>query len=157
MMGDQQRMTKDLRFTIVHPNCAFSTTSQILTPLDAIGLRERRLRIEAKFGQSKLIDLPSLVASCKEKWNNLTISQVNDSVVRLGVIEGEYHWHQHEREDEFFFVVDGKLLLDLENKTVELLAQQGYTVPKGVVHRTRAPERTVILMIEQSTIKPEGD
>lgn len=113
--------------------------------------------MEAKFGQSKLIDLPSLVASCKEKWNNLTISQVNDSVVRLGVIEGEYHWHQHEREDEFFFVVDGKLLLDLENKTVELLAQQGYTVPKGVVHRTRAPERTVILMIEQSTIKPEGD
>ncbi len=113
--------------------------------------------MEAKFGQSKLIDLPSLVTSCKEKWNNLTISQVNDSVVRLGVIEGEYHWHQHEREDEFFFVVDGKLLLDLENKTVELLAQQGYTVPKGVVHRTRAPERTVILMIEQSTIKPEGD
>lgn len=113
--------------------------------------------MEAKFGQSKLIDLPSLVASCKEKWNNLIISQVNDSVVRLGVIEGEYHWHQHEREDEFFFVVDGKLLLDLENKTVELLAQQGYTVPKGVVHRTRAPERTVILMIEQSTIKPEGD
>ena len=113
--------------------------------------------MEAKFGQSKLIDLPSLVASCKEKWNNLTISQVNDSVVRLGVIEGEYHWHQHEREDEFFFVVDGKLLLDLENKTLELLPRQGYTVPKGVVHRTRAPERTVILMIEQSTIKPEGD
>jgi len=113
--------------------------------------------MEAKFGQSKLIDLPGLVALCKEKWNNLAISQVNDSVVRLGVIEGEYHWHQHEREDEFFFVLDGKLLLDLKNKTVELLPQQGYTVPKGVVHRTRAPERTVILMIEQSTTKPEGD
>lgn len=113
--------------------------------------------MEAKIGQSKLIDLPGLIASCKEKWNNLIISQVNDSIVRLGVIEGEYHWHQHEWEDEFFFVVDGKLLLDLENETIELLPQQGYTVPKGVVHRTRAPERAVILMIEQGTIKPEGD
>ena len=85
--------------------------------------------MEAKFGQSKLINLPSQVASCKEKWNNLIISQANDSVVSLGVTDGEYHWHQHEREDEFFFVVDGKFLLDLENETIELLAQQGYTVP----------------------------
>lgn len=113
--------------------------------------------MDAKLGQSKLIDLPSLVNSCKEKWNNLIITQVNDSVIRLGVIEGEYHWHQHKQEDEFFFVIDGKLLLDLEGKTVEILPQQGYTVPKSVTHRTRASERTVILMVEQSTVKPEGD
>jgi len=81
---------------------------------------------------------------------------VNNSVVRLGVIEDEFHWHKHDEEDEFFFVVEGELLLDLENKTVKLTPQQGYTVPKGVIHRTRANERTVILMVEQDTINPNG-
>jgi mannose-6-phosphate isomerase-like protein (cupin superfamily) len=82
---------------------------------------------------------------------------VNDSVVRLGVIQGEYHWHKHDVEDEFFFVVDGRLIIDLEGRSVELLPRQGFTVPRGVVHRTRAPERTVILMFEAATVTPTGD
>jgi mannose-6-phosphate isomerase-like protein (cupin superfamily) len=82
---------------------------------------------------------------------------VNDSVVRLGVIRGEYHWHKHDVDDEFFFVVEGKLLIDLEDRTVELSPQQGYVVPRGIVHRTRAPERTVILMMETAGIVPTGD
>jgi mannose-6-phosphate isomerase-like protein (cupin superfamily) len=113
--------------------------------------------MEDKFGQSQVIDLPRLVASCKDKWSNFVISEVNDSVLRLGVIEGEFHWHQHQREDEFFLVISGKLLLDLEDGTMELSPQQGYTVPRGVVHRTRAPERTVVLMVEQATVNPKGD
>jgi len=112
--------------------------------------------MKARLGQLQVIDLPNLVRSCKEKWNNVTISQVNNSVIRLGVIEGEFHWHKHNEEDEFFFVVEGELLLDLENETVKLTPQQGYTVPKGVIHRTRANERTVILMVEQDTINPNG-
>ncbi|MTV48529.1 cupin domain-containing protein [Heliobacillus mobilis] len=67
------------------------------------------------------------------------------------------HWHQHEQEDEFFYVVSGKLYIDLENESIELYPQQGYTVPKGVVHRTRAPEKTVILMVEKDTVNPKGD
>jgi len=82
---------------------------------------------------------------------------VNDSVVRLGVIRGEYHWHKHEKEDEFFYVVEGQLLIDLEGRTIELGERQGYVVPKGVMHRTRAPERTVILMVETAGIVPTGD
>jgi mannose-6-phosphate isomerase-like protein (cupin superfamily) len=77
--------------------------------------------------------------------------------VRLGVIRGEYHWHKHDVDDEFFFVVEGKLLIDLEDRTVELSPQQGYVVPRGIVHRTRAPERTVILMMETAGIVPTGD
>jgi mannose-6-phosphate isomerase-like protein (cupin superfamily) len=82
---------------------------------------------------------------------------VNASVVRVGVIEGEYHWHKHDDDDEFFYVVEGKLLIDLEDRMVELAPGQGFVVSKGIVHRTRAPERTVILMVENAGIVPTGD
>jgi len=82
--------------------------------------------------------------------------EVNESVVRLGVIEGEYHWHKHDADDEFFYVVEGQLLIDLEGRTVELNPRQGFVVPKGIVHRTRALQRTVILMVENAGIIPTG-
>ena len=113
--------------------------------------------MECTIGQSKLIDLTELVDACREKWHNQTLCQVNDCVVRLGIVEGEFHWHKHDREDEFFFVVEGKLLLDLEDGTIELGPKQEYTVPRGVLHRTRAEERTVMLMVEQDTVEPTGD
>jgi hypothetical protein len=105
----------------------------------------------------ELIDVPALVASCTDRWYNQTLCQVNDSVVRLGVVQGEYHWHKHEDEDEFFYVVAGKFLIDLEGRTVELAPGQGFVVPKGVMHRPRSPERTVILMVEGAGIVPTGD
>ena len=72
-------------------------------------------------------------------------------------MQGEYHWHKHDDDDEFFFVVDGTFLIDLEDRVVELEPQQGFVVPKGVMHRTRAPERTLILMVENAGIIPTGD
>ena len=83
--------------------------------------------------------------------------KVNDSVVRLGIVEGEYHWHSHADLDEFFYVIEGKLLIDLEGKTVVLEPKQGFVVPKGVRHRTRAPQRAVMLMVEREDIVPTGD
>ena len=94
--------------------------------------------MEKKFGQSNLIDLHKLIDSTKEKWINMNLTEVNDCIIRLGIVEGEFHWHKHNEEDEFFFVVDGKLLLDLENETIELSSGQGYTVPRNTIHRTRA-------------------
>jgi mannose-6-phosphate isomerase-like protein (cupin superfamily) len=82
---------------------------------------------------------------------------VNDCVVRLGVMQGEFHWHKHDEEDEFFFVLQGRFLIDLEDETVTLKPHQGYTIPRGTVHRTKAPERTAVLMIERSSVKPTGD
>src|ERR687883_1208923 len=105
----------------------------------------------------ELIDVPALVAACTDRWYNQTLCRVNDSVVRLGVVQGEYHWHKHDAEDEFFYVVEGRFLIDLEGRTVELGPRQGFVVPKGVVHRTRAPERAVILMVEGAGIVPTGD
>jgi len=105
----------------------------------------------------ELIDEKTLADSAPSKWFNQTLCQVNGSVVRLGVVEGEYHWHKHDEDDEFFYVVEGKLLIDLEGETVELSPRQGFVVPKGVVHRTRAPKRTVMLMVENAGIVPTGD
>lgn len=106
----------------------------------------------------EVIDVRSLVMACKDKWYNQTLCEVNESVVRLGIIQGEYHWHKHDKEDEFFFTLEGKLIVDVEGaESVELLPHQGYVVPKGVLHRTRAPEKTVMLMIETAGIVPTGD
>ena len=105
----------------------------------------------------ELIDVPALVAACTDRWYNQTLCRVNDAVVRLGVVEGEYHWHKHDGEDEFFYVVGGRFIIDLEGRTVELAPGQGFVVPKGVMHRPRAPERTVVLMVEGAGVVPTGD
>ena len=105
----------------------------------------------------ELIDEKALADACEHKWYNQTLCQVNESVVRMAVIQGEYHWHKHDKEDEFFYVIEGKLLIDLEERTVELAPRQGFVVPKGVMHCTRAPQRTVILMVEPATVVPTGN
>jgi mannose-6-phosphate isomerase-like protein (cupin superfamily) len=104
-----------------------------------------------------IVDVPALVAACTHPWYNQTLCRVNESVVRLGVIQGEYHWHKHDDLDEFFFVVSGQLLIDLDGRTADLGPGQGFVVPKGVLHRTRAPGRAVILMVEGAGIVPTGD
>jgi mannose-6-phosphate isomerase-like protein (cupin superfamily) len=123
--------------------------------------------LDVRYGALEVVDVPALVAACTDRWYNQTLCRVNDSVVRLGVVQGEYHWHKHDDLDEFFYVVDGLFLIDVEEaggerktaarRTVELTPGQGLVVPKGVVHRTRAPERAVILMVEGEGIVPTGD
>ena len=115
------------------------------------------IRLDDKFGHLALIDVGA-EAAAHQPWFNQTLTTVNDSVVRLGVIHGEFHWHKHDDTDEFFLVLEGELLIDLEDRdTVKLRPRQGYTVPKGVVHRTRAPVRTSILMLEAAGVSPTGD
>jgi mannose-6-phosphate isomerase-like protein (cupin superfamily) len=114
-------------------------------------------RLNILYPPMEVIDEKALSDACEYKWFNQTLCKVNDSVVRVGIIEGEYHWHKHDNDDEFFYVVEGKLLIDFEDRTVELPPRQGFVVPKGIVHRTRAPQRTVILMVENAGIIPTGD
>jgi hypothetical protein len=114
-------------------------------------------RLDILYPQFDVVDVPAVVAACTDRWFNQTLCKVNESVVRLGVMQGEYHWHKHDNDDEFFFVLDGSFVIDLEDRSVELQARQGFVVPKGVVHRTRAPERAVILMVENAGIVPTGD
>jgi mannose-6-phosphate isomerase-like protein (cupin superfamily) len=113
---------------------------------------------DVKFAPLEVIEAGALVAENKEPWWNQTLCQVNDAVARIGVFHGEFHWHKHDVEDELFFVLEGTLLLDIEGKgTFELGPRQGMVVPHGVVHRTRAPSRTVVLMVEPAGVKPTGD
>jgi len=114
-------------------------------------------RLDVKFPPLSLVDVPALVAACTDQWYNQTLCRVNDSVVRLGVMQGEYHWHKHDADDEFFFVLEGRFIVDLADRSVDLQRQQGIVVPRGVLHRTRAPERAVILMVETAAIAPTGD
>ena len=113
--------------------------------------------LDVRYDHLQVIDLAEVINAVRHPWFNQTLCRVNESVVRLGVVKGEYHWHKHDDLDEFFYVVAGLFIIDLENRTVELGPQQGFVVPRGVRHRTRAPERTVILMVEGEAIVPTGD
>jgi mannose-6-phosphate isomerase-like protein (cupin superfamily) len=114
-------------------------------------------KLDVKFDHLQLIDVNEMVKACTDKWFNQTLTKVNESIVRLGIVEGEYHWHKHDNDDEFFLCLQGQFFLDLEGSTIELNPNQGVTIPKGVMHRPRAPKKTVILMVETSQIVPTGD
>lgn len=114
-------------------------------------------KLDVRFDPLQTIDVNQMVRECTDQWYNETLTKVNDSVVRVGIVEGEYHWHKHDKDDEFFFVLSGRLVVDLEDRTIGLGPGQGVTVPRGVVHRTRAPQKTVMLMVETSAIQPTGD
>ena len=115
------------------------------------------INLDTKFQHLELIDLPAIVAANKEKWFNQTLTEVNDSVVRIGIVEGEFHWHKHDNDDEFFFVLEGQLLIDLEDKTITLNPNEGTTITRGIMHRPCAPKKTVMLMVETGSIAPTGD
>ena len=114
-------------------------------------------KLDIRFDHLELIDVNKVVSEVRDKWYNETLTKVNDSVVRIGIVEGEYHWHKHDNDDEFFYVLQGQLLIDLEDRTIALNPNQGITIGKGIVHRTRAPHKTVMLMVETSSIIPTGD
>ena len=115
------------------------------------------IQTDIKFEAMEKIDIATLEKACPHDWFNQTLCRVNDSLVRLGIFKGEFHWHRHDREDEFFYVVEGKLFIDFEGRTVELAPQQGMVVPRGLKHRPRAPERTLVLMVEAATVTATGD
>jgi mannose-6-phosphate isomerase-like protein (cupin superfamily) len=118
---------------------------------------EYNINLDVKFNPMELIDIPTVVEECDEQWFNQTLTKVNDSVVRIGIVEGEFHWHKHDDDDEFFYVVSGQLNIELEDKMIELGPNQGTTIPKGVMHKPVAPVKTVMLMVETSNIEPTGD
>ena len=112
---------------------------------------------DIKYSSLEIVDIPDIVKNCTDKWFNQSLSIVNDSVVRLGIFEGEFHWHKHDSDDEFFFVLEGEFSIELEDKTIVLNQFQGVTIPKGVMHRPVSTKKSVILMVETKNIVPTGD
>ncbi len=110
------------------------------------------------FPQLARFDIQPIIDTCEDTWFNQSICQINGSVLRLGIMEGNYHWHQHENEDELFFVIEGELKIEIEGKDlIKLKPNQGMVVSKGVMHRTSADRKTVVLMLENIGIDPLGD
>jgi mannose-6-phosphate isomerase-like protein (cupin superfamily) len=143
--GSSEEGGLQLQLQTLQPRAAMSPDYPYATHLDI------------KYPALEVVDVQKLVDSVTDRWFNQTLCKVNNSVVRLGVMQGEYHWHKHDDLDEFFYVVDGEFLIDLDDRIVALQPRQGFVVPKGVMHRTRAPEKTVILMVEGAGIVPTGD
>ena len=96
------------------------------------------------------------VGAAQTPWWNRTLCSVNDTWVRLGVMDGDFHWHRHDDTDEFFMVMEGHLDIELEDRMVSLTPGQAFTVPKGVMHFPHARERSVVLMIERAGVVPTG-
>jgi len=116
------------------------------------------IHMQPKFNFLELIDAPKLIRECTEKWYNQTLCRVNDSIIRLGVFnEGEFHWHKHDNEDEFFFVIKGELFIEIEGETVSIKPHQGITIQKGVLHRPYVKEPTAVIMVESDTVEPIGN
>ncbi|MBV8344079.1 MAG: cupin domain-containing protein [Candidatus Eremiobacteraeota bacterium] len=116
-----------------------------------------RNNADDKYGKLRLVDIP---AESRENlpWFNQTLTTVNDAVVRLGIFEGDFPWHKHADQDEFFLVLEGEIVLDVESgESVRLGPHEGFTVPKNVRHRPRSPKRSVVLMVESVGIVPTGD
>jgi mannose-6-phosphate isomerase-like protein (cupin superfamily) len=112
---------------------------------------------DVKYGQLQLVDVPAELRD-HAPWFNQTLTTVNDAVVRLGIFEGDFPWHKHTDQDEFFFVLQGEIWLDVEGRDpVRLGVHEGLTVPKNVMHRPRSPRRSAVLMVESIGIVPTGD
>jgi mannose-6-phosphate isomerase-like protein (cupin superfamily) len=110
----------------------------------------------AMFGPGEQFDVGAIAAT-QAPWWNRTLCAVNDSWVRLGVMEGDFHWHKHDAEDEFFLVLEGHLDIELEDRLVSLRPCQAFTVPAGVLHCPHARVRSVVLMVERAGVRPTGD
>lgn len=110
-----------------------------------------------RLGQLQKLDVDSLTNNVNEEWKNFEVSDINDHVVRLNVIQKDFHWHSHGNSDEFFFVIAGELFVDLEDRTEILKAGQMITIPKEVRHRTRAKQRTIVLCFETKDNDVSGD
>lgn len=108
------------------------------------------------FAAGEHIDVAA-IGDAQTPWWNRTLCTVNDAWVRLGVMEGDFHWHKHVAEDEFFLVLEGHLDIELEDRVVTLTRGQAFTVPAGVLHCPHARVRSVVLMVEKAGVTPTGD
>lgn len=106
-------------------------------------------------GQLELLHLLDQTKN-SDSYVNEIVSEVNDHVVRLAVINGDYHWHKHDDCDEAFLVLEGELYIDLEERTVSLEPGDLFTIPAGVMHRTRSKQRTVNLCFEKAVNEITG-
>jgi mannose-6-phosphate isomerase-like protein (cupin superfamily) len=93
-----------------------------------------------------------------KSWAPVEVARINDQVVRMALLEGEYHWHKHKNEDELFYVIKGKIIIQLKDEpNITLSEGQMAVVPKGVEHCPKSLEPSYVLMFEPFVLKSKGD
>ncbi|HEX9472715.1 MAG TPA: cupin domain-containing protein [Steroidobacteraceae bacterium] len=98
----------------------------------------------------------SVAASLTEYWSPRVVAELDDSYVKVAKVRGSFVWHAHDREDELFFILKGRLRIELEGGAVELAEGDTYVVPKGVRHNPVADEECHIMLIERKTTLHTG-
>lgn len=93
-----------------------------------------------------------------KSWAPVEIARINDQVIRMALLEGEYHWHKHKNEDELFYVIKGKIVIQLKDEpNITLSEGQMAVVPKGVVHCPKSLQPSYVLMFEPFVLKSRGE
>jgi len=104
------------------------------------------------------INLKHYLTKVNEYFSPKVIEEVNDVFIKVAKIKGEkVPWHSHEDEDELFYIVEGSLLLEIENKE-EVIMNTGdiFVVKKGVNHRVSSIEECHIMLIEKKSTQHTG-
>jgi mannose-6-phosphate isomerase-like protein (cupin superfamily) len=91
-------------------------------------------------------------------WSPIDITRTNDQVVRMALLEGEFHWHKHTNEDELFYVFKGKIIIQLKNQpNISLREGEMVVIPKGTEHCPKSSEPSYVLLFEPFVLKTKGD
>jgi len=103
------------------------------------------------------INFKDIEKKLKEAWQPQDVTYVNETALRMAKIDGAYTWHTHTNEDEFFYVLKGKIFIDLENESVELNEGEGFLVKRDTRHRSRSEKPAWVLLIEPVATKTKGE
>ena len=103
------------------------------------------------------ISLPAQFARFSEQWRPKLIAAPNGQAVKLVKAQGEFPWHTHLQEDEFFLVHKGRFRVEFQDHIVEMGPGDCVLVPRGVEHRTCADEEAEVLIFEPLGVVNTGE
>ncbi len=103
------------------------------------------------------ISFKEAIKNLDDPWQPKEVAYVNDTALRVAKIHGEYHWHTHGKEDEFFLVLKGKIYIDTDDQSVELKEGEGLLVKHGARHRSRSDKPAYVLLVEPIATKTKGE
>ena len=98
-----------------------------------------------------------IAAELTELWSPRVIGEVDDAYIKVAKVQGSLAWHSHDNEDELFFVLKGRLRIEMEHGSVDLREGEMFVVPKGLRHNPVAEQECHILLIERKSTLHTGD
>ena len=103
------------------------------------------------------VRLIEIARSLSELWSPRVVAELDDSYVKVAKVRGTLAWHSHDGEDELFLVLDGRLSIEMEDRTVTLQAGELFVVPKGVRHNPVADDECLLMLVERKSTQHTGD